>query len=131
MFGENKHYKKEYYNTQITKQEVKKATQSLKNNKSTGPELIKNEFIKNGGNKLLDKLTYFFNEIFNIEQIPQSWLRSMIRNIVTLFYFLFSLSMLRKTPCSVSKYAMDMLAYRARLHETQKELKAVSDFKPV
>ena len=57
MFGENKHYEKEYYNTQITKQEVKKATQSLKNNKSTGPEFIKNEFIKNGGNKLLDKLT--------------------------------------------------------------------------
>ena len=116
MFGENKHYDMEYYNKQITKQEVKKTTQSLKSNKSTGPELIKNEFIKHGGNKRLNKLTSFFNEIFNID---------------TLFYFLFSLSMLRKTPCSVSKYAMDMLAYKAYLHETQKELQAVSDFKPV
>ena len=62
-------------------QEVKKATQTLKNNKSTGPELIKNEFIKYGGNNLLEKLTHFFNEIFNHEQIPQSWLRSMIINI--------------------------------------------------
>ena len=40
-------------------QEVKKATKSLKNDKSTGPELIKKEFIKYGGNKLLEKLTYF------------------------------------------------------------------------
>ena len=60
---------------------LKKATKTLKNNKSTGPELRKNEFIKYGGNKLLDKLTYFFNEIFSHEQIPQSWLRSMIINI--------------------------------------------------
>ena len=81
IFGENKQYKKEFYNKEITMQEVKKATQTLKNNKSTGPELIKNEFIKYGGNNLLEKLTYFFNEIFNHEQIPQSWLRSMIINI--------------------------------------------------
>ena len=115
MFGENKHYDMEYYNKQITKQEVKKTTQSLKSNKSTGPELIKNEFIKHGGNKRLNKLTSF----------------SMKSSILIHFYFLFSLSMLRKTPCSVSKYAMDMLAYKAYLHETQKELQAVSDFKPV
>ena len=69
MFGENKHYDMEYYNKQITKQEVKKTTQSLKSNKSTGPELIKNEFIKHGGNKRLNKLTSFFNEIFNIDTL--------------------------------------------------------------
>ena len=80
-FSENKQYEKEYKNREITIQEVKKATKTLKNNKSTGPELRKNEFIKYGGNKLLDKLTYFFNEIFSHEQIPQSWLRSMIINI--------------------------------------------------
>ena len=62
-------------------QEVKKATKTLKNNKSKGPELIKNEFIKYEGSNLLEKLTYFFNEIFNHEQISQSWLRSMIINI--------------------------------------------------
>ena len=38
-------------------QEVKNTTKALKNNKSTGPELIKNEFIKYDGNKLLEKLT--------------------------------------------------------------------------
>ena len=81
IFGENKHYEKEYYNREITLQEVKKAAKTLKNNKSTGPELIKNEFIKYGGNKLLEKLTSFFNEIFNHEQIPQSRPRSMITNI--------------------------------------------------
>ena len=37
--------------------------------------------MKYGGNKLLEKLTSFFNEIFNHEQIPQSWLRSVIINI--------------------------------------------------
>ena len=42
---------------------------------------MKNEFIKHGGNKLLEKLTYFFNEIFNHAQIPLSWLRSMIISI--------------------------------------------------
>ena len=51
----NKHYENKYYNREITIQEVKKATQTLKNNKSTGPELIKNAFIKYGGNKLLEK----------------------------------------------------------------------------
>ena len=50
---------------------LKKTTQSLKNSKSTGPELRKNEFIKYGGNKPLEKPTSFFNEIFNREQIPQ------------------------------------------------------------
>ena len=50
-------------------------------NKSKGAELIKIEFIKYGRNKLLEKLTSFSNEIFNHEQIPQSWLRSMLINI--------------------------------------------------
>ena len=40
IFGENKHYEKEYYNREITLQDVKKATKTLKNNTSTGPELI-------------------------------------------------------------------------------------------
>ena len=62
-------------------QEVKKATKTLKNNKSTGSELIKSKLIKYGGNKLLKKLTYFFNEIFNHEQISQSRLRWIIINI--------------------------------------------------
>ena len=37
IFGENKYYEKEYYNREITIQEVKKkTTKTLKNNKSTG-----------------------------------------------------------------------------------------------
>ena len=60
IFGENKQYEKEYHNREITIQEVKKAAKTLKNNKSTGPKFKKNEFIKYGGNKLLEKLTYFF-----------------------------------------------------------------------
>ena len=44
IFGENKQYEKEFYNREIAMQEVKKATKTLKNNESTGPELIKNEF---------------------------------------------------------------------------------------
>ena len=53
IFGENKQHEKEYYNRKITIQEVKKATQILKNNKSTRAKLIKNEFLKYGGNKIL------------------------------------------------------------------------------
>ena len=59
IYGKNKQHEKEFYNREITMQEVKKATKSLKNSKSTGPELTKNKFIKYGGNKLLEKLTYF------------------------------------------------------------------------
>ena len=81
MYGKNKQHEKEFYNREINMQKVKKATKTLKNDKSTGPELIKNKFIKYGANKLLEKLTHFFNEIFNHKQIPQSWLRSMIINI--------------------------------------------------
>ena len=54
-----KQHKKDFYNREITIQEVKKTTKTLKNNKSTGPELIKNKFIKYGGNKLLEKLNFF------------------------------------------------------------------------
>ena len=81
IYGKNKQHEKEFYIREITIQEVKKATKTLKNNNSIWPELIKNEFIKYGGKKRLEKLTYFLNKVFNHEQIPQSWLRSMIINI--------------------------------------------------
>ena len=74
IYGKNKQHEKEFYIREITIQEVKKATKTLKNNNSIWPELIKNEFIKYGGKKRLEKLTYFLNKVFNHEQIPQSWL---------------------------------------------------------
>ena len=55
-------------------QEVKKATKALKGNQNIGPELNEKWICKIVGSKLLEKLTYFFNEIFHHEQIPQSWL---------------------------------------------------------
>ena len=81
IYGKNKQHEKEFYIREITMQEVKKATKTLKNSNSIWPELIKNEFIKYGDNKRLEKLAHFFSKVFNHEQIPQSWLSSMIINI--------------------------------------------------
>ena len=39
-------------NDPINEKEVQQAIKSLKNNKTTGPEEVKNEFIKYGGREL-------------------------------------------------------------------------------
>ena len=65
----------------IKEKEVKQAIKSLKNNKSTGPDQIKNEFIKYGGGELTKSLSQTFNKIFENETIPIPWNKSNTTNI--------------------------------------------------
>ena len=45
-FHENRKHEKDKMNDPINEKEVQQAIKSLKNNKSTGPDKVKNEFIK-------------------------------------------------------------------------------------
>ena len=60
MYGKNKQHEKEFYNREISMQKVKKATKTLKNDKSTGPELIKNKIYKIWGQQTSGKTDSFF-----------------------------------------------------------------------
>ena len=48
MWNQNRNYEKNTINQLITIREIETGIQSLKNNKNTGPDLIKNKFIKYG-----------------------------------------------------------------------------------
>ena len=67
-------------NIPIQEKEVTQAIKSLKNNKSTGPDKIKNKFIKYGGGELTKSLSQMFNKIFENETIPISWNKSNTTN---------------------------------------------------
>ena len=73
--------KKDKMNDPIHQKEVQQAIKSHKNNKSTGPDKVKNEFIKYGGRELTKALSQTFNKIFENETIPISWNKSNIFNI--------------------------------------------------
>lgn len=58
-------------NDKMQKQEVEHAILTLKSNKITGPDYIKNEFLKYSGLKITT-LAHSLNQIFDIEKITQS-----------------------------------------------------------
>ena len=78
---ENRKHEKDKMNDPINEKEVQQAIKSLKNNKSTGPDKAKNEFIKYGGRELTKALSQTFNKIFENETIPISWNKSNTINI--------------------------------------------------
>ena len=78
---ENRKHEKDKMNDPINEKEVQQAIKSLKNNKSTGPDKVKNEFIKYGGRELTKALSQTFNKIFENETIPISWNKSNTINI--------------------------------------------------
>ena len=61
---------------------AQEAITSLKNNKSTGPDEIKNEFIKYGSGEITKSLSQTFNKTFENETITISWNKSNANNIV-------------------------------------------------
>ena len=77
---ENRKHEKDKMNDPINEKEVQQA-KSPKNNKSTGPDKVKNEFIKYGGRELTKALSQTFNKIFENETIPISWNKSNTINI--------------------------------------------------
>ena len=57
----------------FTEKEVIEAINSLKNNKSPGPDGYINEMFKHGKYYLLKPITKLFNIILRTNKIPQSW----------------------------------------------------------
>ncbi|MCG8044774.1 MAG: reverse transcriptase domain-containing protein, partial [Candidatus Thiodiazotropha endolucinida] len=59
--------------TEISVSEIIKGVKSLKNGKSSGPDLFLNEFIKYGINNLIEYLYVLFNKIFDTGFFPDAW----------------------------------------------------------
>ena len=53
--------------------EIRKAVQLLKNGKSSGPDLLLNEFIKYGNDSIIYYLHLLFNKIFDTGYFPDVW----------------------------------------------------------
>ena len=53
--------------------QIRKAVQSLKNGKSSGPDLWINEFIKYGITNFLEYFYVLFNKMFDTGYFPDSW----------------------------------------------------------
>jgi len=68
----------EKYNTKITKDEAKKAMRICVANKATGMDKIKNEFIKYGGDEMVEALVMMMNVLWEKERIPDEWLNANI-----------------------------------------------------
>ena len=62
----------------ITEEEVKRAIDKLKNNKSPGLDEIPAEFLKNGGGELRNKLTDLCNLCWGEQHVPKDWKKGVI-----------------------------------------------------
>ena len=71
----------EEYSKDITLYEVKQAMKALKSHKHEGPDEVRNEFLKCGGEVLTETVQAFFKMIFDSEDISHKWKVSMLINI--------------------------------------------------
>ena len=62
----------------IMKEEIVKAIQDLKNNKSTGSDGIPAELIKEGGEQLINLFHQLCQKVWNEEKIPAEWTKSIL-----------------------------------------------------
>ena len=58
---------------EISQSEIRKGIQSLKCGKSSGPDLLLNEFLKYGINGLIEYIHVLFNKIFDSGIFPDAW----------------------------------------------------------
>ncbi|MCG7877024.1 MAG: reverse transcriptase family protein, partial [Candidatus Thiodiazotropha endolucinida] len=65
-------------NVPISIEEIKSSIKQLKNGASAGPDLLLNEFLKNGSNVMLNYLFNLFNKIFEIGYFPENWAEGFI-----------------------------------------------------
>ena len=70
------------FNHNFTPSEVSKLLRNLKNNKSSGPDQILNEFLKYSPPNFIDMLTKLFNVILDTGICPEQWSLAIIK----LFY---------------------------------------------
>ena len=60
-------------NISILIDETRRAIKQLRNVASAGPDLMLNEFLKNGSTELLTYIYNLFNRIFEIGYFPENW----------------------------------------------------------
>ena len=77
----NRQHEQLSINQPIKMQEIKQEIAKLHNCKSPGPDKIVNEFLKDGGPVLIEKLKELFNKIFKSETIPNQWREAIRVNI--------------------------------------------------
>ncbi len=71
----------EEINQGITVPEFTKALQRLKNNKASGPDMIRNEMIKRAGPSFHTVLLHLYNRLLREESYPDKWKNSIISTI--------------------------------------------------
>ena len=62
-----------FLNKSITPEEVLVVAKVLKMNKASGPDGIRNEFLRNLPNNLIELFSHFFNKILDTGLIPEEW----------------------------------------------------------
>ena len=67
------------FNDNFTPSEVSKLLRNLKNNKSSGPDQILNEFLKYSPPNFIDMLTKLFNVILDTGIFPEQWSLAIIK----------------------------------------------------
>ena len=68
-------------NASFNTKEIVDVIKKLKNNKACGIDLIRNEFIKNCSNDMLEVVTNLFNLILDSEVIPTNWCLGIIMSL--------------------------------------------------
>lgn len=74
----NKLHQSNFLEPEITINEIKTASKSLKNGKSSSTDMVANEMLKHGGYLMLNSLGKLFNFILNSGTFPQSWNESYL-----------------------------------------------------
>ena len=65
-------------NCEIQTNELLKAIKQLRNGASAGPDLVLNEFFKNGSENLIQYLSILFNKLFHMGYFPKQWSEGFI-----------------------------------------------------
>ena len=68
-------------NSFFTNEEISDALKKLKNNKASGLDMMKNEFLKSSGRKMIPLFTKLFNLILYSEMTPDEWVTGIIKPI--------------------------------------------------
>ena len=63
----------------IHRENIKSVLESLRSGKACGIDEIPNEFLKHGGNTLLNSLLDLFTKITDLEKLPEDWHKGIIK----------------------------------------------------
>ncbi len=60
-------------NVKISGEEVERCVKGQKNGKAAGLDDIPYELYKNGGERVIDRMTDLFNRVWEEERVPRDW----------------------------------------------------------